>query len=44
MLFSLELDDESIAGLLSISKDNVRTIRYRTKKKLKEKAKKENMI
>lgn len=44
MLFSLNLDDKSIAELLNISIDNVRTIRYRTKNKLKEKARKENMI
>lgn len=44
MLFTLELDDKNIAELSNISIENVRTIRYRTKNKLKQKAKKENML
>ena len=41
MLFSLITNDQNISELLNISLENIRTIRYRTKKQLKEKAKKE---
>lgn len=44
MLFSLITNDQNISELLNISLENIRTIRYRTKKQLKEKAKKENML
>lgn len=44
LLFSLEMNDTEISKLLNISIDNVRTIRYRTKKELKEKARKENLL
>lgn len=44
MLFSLELNDEEIAKLLDKSVESIRMIRYRTKKELKEKARKENRI
>lgn len=44
LLFSLDMNDQEISKLLHLSIDNVRTIRYRTKKELKEKARKEKML
>ena len=46
MLLTIQfaLNDKEIARYLNISEDNVRTIRYRTKNKLKELARKEGYI